>query len=79
MWGQKKSGHQMETPFHDCISEVSNWNKIFHWIAREFQIFDDVMSTIIWSEEVVPNSVEEVVPNTHLRDRYIQHTWTKLI
>ena len=33
---------------HDCISEVSDWKKIFHWIAREFKIVDDVMSTIIW-------------------------------
>ena len=33
---------------HDCISEVSDWNWTIHWIAREFNIVDDVMSTIIY-------------------------------
>ena len=33
---------------HDGISEVSDWNELFHWIAREFKIVDDVMSTMIW-------------------------------
>ena len=32
---------------HDCISEVSDWNWIFHWIAWEIKIVDDIMSTII--------------------------------
>ena len=33
--------------FHDCISEVSHWNEIFYWIAQEFKIVYDVMSTTI--------------------------------
>ena len=42
----------LKFPYHftflnECISEVSDWNYIFHWIAREFKIVDDVMSTMI--------------------------------
>ena len=32
---------------HDCISEVQI--EIRFWIAREFKIVDDEMSTIIWN------------------------------
>ena len=32
---------------HDCINEVSDWNEIFHWIAWEFKIVNDVMSGIV--------------------------------
>ena len=45
------NGFQILISFYilqDCISEVSDWSKIFHWFVREFKIVDDVMSTIIW-------------------------------
>ena len=33
---------------YDRISEVSDWNKVFHWISQEFKIVNDVMPTVIW-------------------------------